>query len=72
MTNTEAAEAEKLREEFQQKFLKMPPILAGQIIVKAVEKDAARVLVGNDAKFGSLIERLAPVAYWKFLGPRMS
>lgn len=72
VTNAEAAEAEKLREEFQQKFLKMPPVLAGQIIVKAVEKDAARVLVGSDAKFGALIERLAPVGYWKFLGRSMS
>jgi len=26
------------------------------------------VLVGSDAKFASLIERIAPVAYWKLIG----
>ena len=61
-----------MREQFQQKFLKMPPTRAGEIIVKAVERNAARVLVGNDARFAALIERLAPVAYWKFLGRSMA
>ena len=70
-TNAEIAAMEDQRKEFQ-KFLKMPPERAGEIIVTGVEKDAPRVLVGGDAKFAALIERLAPVAYWKFLGRSLS
>ena len=50
----------------------MPPERAGEIIVSGVEQDRPRIIVGNDAKFGALIERLAPVSYWKFLGRSMS
>ena len=51
-----------------QKFLRMPPERAGEIIVTGVEKERPRVLVGGDARFMALVERLAPVGYWKFLG----
>ncbi|WP_024515319.1 SDR family oxidoreductase [Bradyrhizobium sp. Tv2a-2] len=51
------------------RVLTMPPAQAGQIIVKAVERRAARVLVGRDAKMMALLERLAPVSYWNILGP---
>lgn len=51
-----------------QKFLRMPPEQAGEIIVTGVEKERPRVLVGGDARFMALVERLAPVGYWKFLG----
>jgi short-subunit dehydrogenase len=47
--------------------LKMPPSQAGEIIVKAMETRRPRVLVGNDAKLVSAIERVAPVSYWKLL-----
>jgi short-subunit dehydrogenase len=49
--------------------LTMPPTTAGEIIVDAVERRAARVLVGKDAKMMALLERLAPVSYWTILGP---
>ncbi len=49
------------------RMLTMPPPKAGEIIVDAVERRAPRVLVGNDAKFIALLERLAPVSYWKFI-----
>jgi NAD(P)-dependent dehydrogenase (short-subunit alcohol dehydrogenase family) len=62
------AEADKAR---FQAFLKMPPERAGEIIVAGVEKGRARVLVGGDAKFMALAERLLPVSYWKFLGRRL-
>jgi NAD(P)-dependent dehydrogenase (short-subunit alcohol dehydrogenase family) len=55
------------KERFQ-KFLRMPPERAGEIIVTGVEKNRPRVLVGNDARFMAVVERLAPVSYWKFLG----
>jgi len=58
-------EAQKQRFE---KFLRMPPEKAGEIIVGGVEKERPRVLVGGDARFMALVERLAPVGYWKFLG----
>jgi len=58
-------EAQKARFE---KFLRMPPEKAGEIIVAGVEKERPRVLVGGDARFMALVERLAPVRYWSFLG----
>jgi len=71
VTNEEAAEIDARRGDFQ-KFLKMSPVKAGEIIVEAVAHGKPRVLVGNDAKFAALIERIAPVGYWKFLGRGMS
>jgi NAD(P)-dependent dehydrogenase (short-subunit alcohol dehydrogenase family) len=58
-------EAQKARFE---KFLRMPPEKAGEIIVSGVERERPRVLVGGDARFMALVERLAPVGYWKILG----
>ncbi len=51
-----------------EKFLRMPPEQAGETIVTGVEKRRARVVVGNDAKFMALVERIAPVSYWKLIG----
>ncbi|MFZ0583209.1 MAG: SDR family NAD(P)-dependent oxidoreductase [Candidatus Acidiferrales bacterium] len=47
------------------KALRMPPAVAGEIIVKGIERRSPRVLVGNDAKFLAFLERLAPISYWK-------
>lgn len=55
-----------------EKLLRMPPQKAGEIIVKGVERKKPRVLVGTDAKIASLIERLAPVSYWKLIDRLMS
>jgi short-subunit dehydrogenase len=49
--------------------LTMPPAKAGVIIVDAIERRAPRVLVGRDAKLLSLLERIAPVSYWRFVEP---
>jgi short-subunit dehydrogenase len=51
--------------------LTLPPAQAGEIIVDAIERRAARVLVGRDAKLLALLERIAPVSYWKYLEPLM-
>lgn len=48
-----------------QKLLRMPPQRAAQIIVSGIERDKARVLVGNDARILSWLERLMPVHYWR-------
>jgi NAD(P)-dependent dehydrogenase (short-subunit alcohol dehydrogenase family) len=47
--------------------LKMPPAQAGETIVRGVEQRKPRIIVGNDAKIIAMIERLAPVSYWKVL-----
>jgi NAD(P)-dependent dehydrogenase (short-subunit alcohol dehydrogenase family) len=50
-----------------EKLLRMPPERAGEAIVRAVERRAARVVIGSDAKIAALLERLAPVGYWGLL-----
>lgn len=54
------------------RMLKMPPPQAAEIITAAIERRAERVLVGGDAKFMALLERLAPVSYWSLLRPLLS
>jgi NAD(P)-dependent dehydrogenase (short-subunit alcohol dehydrogenase family) len=58
---------EAQKERFE-KLLVMPPERAGEIIVDGVEKERPRVIVGNDARFMAIVERLAPISYWKLLG----
>lgn len=50
-----------------QKLLRMPPEKAALIIVKGIEGDKPRVLVGNDARILAWLERLLPVNYWRLL-----
>jgi NAD(P)-dependent dehydrogenase (short-subunit alcohol dehydrogenase family) len=61
------AELAQAQQRFQ-RLLKMPPEQAGEIIVKAVERRRPRIIVGSDARFASLVERLFPVSYWRFIG----
>ena len=63
-----APEEIALRRAASEKMLRMAPERAGEIIVRAVERRRARVLVGGDAAVVALIERLAPVRYWRLLG----
>lgn len=65
-----ATEEERIeRLERARKLLTMPPPQAAEIIASGIRRRASRVLVGGDAKFMALLERLAPVSYWKFLQP---
>jgi len=64
-TNAEVTE----QLELARRVLTMPPAKAGEIIVSAVERRAPRVVIGHRAKMMALIECLAPVSYWKILGP---
>ena len=59
------------RRERYRKLLRLPPELAGEIIVRGIERRKARILVGTDAKTISVIARLLPVSYWKLLARRM-
>ena len=63
-----SAEEVAARRARSEKMLRMPPERAGEIIVCAVERRRARVLVGADAVLVAVIERLAPVRYWRLLG----
>ncbi len=60
----------ELRRERVRRLLRLPPEVAGETIVRGIECRQARVLVGSDAKFISLIARLLPVSYWKVLALR--
>ena len=55
------------RHEKYRKLLRMPPEVAGELIVRGVERRQSRVLVGSDAKAISLLARLLPSSYWKVL-----
>lgn len=49
------------------RLLRMPPTRAAEIILNGIREDKARVLVGNDARILSWLERLMPVSYWRLL-----
>ena len=49
------------------KLLRLPPSVAGETIVRGIERRKSRILVGSDGKVISLIARLLPVSYWKVL-----
>ena len=66
LSNEERSLAVEEQDRFQ-KFLRMSPVKAGEIIISAVEAEKPRILVGGDAKLASVFERLAPVSYWKIL-----
>jgi short-subunit dehydrogenase len=55
------------RRAFVNRNLKMPPAKAGEIIVSGIERGKGRIFVGTDAKFISIVERIAPVGYWNLL-----
>ena len=59
------------RRERYRKLLIMPPEIAGETIVRGIERRQSRVLVGSDAKVISLIARLLPTSYWKVLALRV-
>lgn len=61
-----AEEAEQLRAAFEA-ALTLSPEIAGERIVRAVERRQPRVLIGRDARIVSTIERIAPVSHWKLL-----
>ncbi len=66
---TSISEAERERGSARiERALRMPPERAGKIIVEAIARRQARVLVGADAKIASLIERVMPVSYWSLIG----
>lgn len=58
------------KEEFEENFEQMAALTSGEaalIILRGVEKNKARILVGKDAKLLTWISRLAPVNYPRLL-----
>lgn len=60
------SDAERARSSFQA-ALTLPPEIAGETIIRAVERRRPRVVIGRDAKVAAAIERIVPVSYWKLL-----
>lgn len=50
-----------------EKLLRLAPETAGEIIARGIEARQARILVGGDARAVSILERLSPVNYWRYL-----
>ena len=49
------------------KLLRLAPEAAAETIVRGIERGQARILVGSDARIVSILERLSPVHYWRYL-----
>ena len=63
---TSAEEQAHQRATFR-KLLKLPASVAGETIVRGVERRKARILVGTDAQIFALFARAAPVSAWQLL-----
>lgn len=55
------------RRDYADSFLKLEASKAAAILVRAIEKRKQRVVIGNDAKALSAIQRLFPASYQKLL-----
>jgi short-subunit dehydrogenase len=47
------------------------PAAAALRIIKGIEKNAPRILIGNDARYMDLLQRLRPATYWAALARRI-
>lgn len=53
------------------KLAKKSPAAAAMHIAGAIEANKLRILIGSDAKFAEIIQRLRPATYWAMLGRAM-
>lgn len=63
----DSPDTRRRREEWGRTFLTKPPEMAAAAIVRAIERQQPRLIIGGDAKAATLIQRLMPVSYWKVL-----
>ena len=47
------------------------PAAAAQRIITGIEKNEPRILIGGDARFMDLLQRLLPVSYWSIMARRL-
>ena len=52
-------------------FARTKPAKAALRIIEGIEKNAPRILIGKDARFMDLLQRLRPATYWPVLARRM-
>src|SRR4030088_2870 len=52
-------------------FAKTTPAAAALRIIQGIENNAPRILIGNDARFMDLLQRLRPGTYWAVLARRI-
>jgi short-subunit dehydrogenase len=52
-------------------FARTTPAAAALRIITGIEKNQPRILIGNDARFMDLVQRLRPATYWALLGRRI-
>ena len=50
---------------------KTTPAVAALRIIQGIEKNQSRILIGNDARFMDLLQRLRPGTYWSVLARRI-
>lgn len=50
---------------------KKSPAAAAVRIIEGIEKNQPRILIGSDARFMDLLQRLRPVKYWAMLAKRL-
>ena len=53
------------------KLARTTPAAAALRIIKGIEKNAPRILIGNDARFMDLLQRFRPGTYWAVLARRI-
>lgn len=70
-TAAEGLDQAELAKLFDKRLAKTTPHRAAQIILDAVRKKKARVLVGSDAKILDILVRLAGPGYQQLFGPVM-
>jgi short-subunit dehydrogenase len=56
--------------EFFDAAAKTTPAAAARRIIEGIEKNQPRILIGNDARFMDLLQRLRPATYWAPLARR--
>jgi short-subunit dehydrogenase len=72
VTITDNARRVESIERFDNEFAKTTAQVAAQTIIKGIEKNAPRVLIGGDAKFMDLLQRFRPGTYFRVLQKRIT
>jgi short-subunit dehydrogenase len=71
-TAAEGLDPEQLAKLFDKRLARTSPEAAARIILDAVRKNRARVLVGTDAKILDALVRLTGSGYQRLFGPVLS
>ena len=53
------------------KLARTTPAAAALRIIQGIEKNAPRILIGNDARYMDLLQRFRPATYWNVMAKRI-